>query len=61
MMEHALDASQAQKQLDDAIDGANLEALAQEILGSNEQAMSPPFDNRFFNHFVNSPNFTKRL
>ena len=40
---------------------SDLQKLSSLLVGADGISMAPTFDNRFFNHFVNSPNFNKRL
>ena len=43
------------------IENVDVAGLERSLLTRTKLAAPPPFDNRFFNQFVNSPNFTKRL
>jgi hypothetical protein len=49
------------RSIDDRISAADLDGLARDVLPGGEPTQASSFDNRFFNQFVNSPNFTKNI
>jgi hypothetical protein len=50
-----------QAEFDARLARVDLARLAAISGGGQANVSSPPFDNRFFNQFVNSPGFAKRL
>lgn len=47
-------------ELDVLLENIDLKKLS-ELCSAGSKEVLGPFDNRFFNQFVNNPNFTKRL
>jgi len=52
---------QCEETVDEKLQKVDLESLRRFAAAGEDASELSAFDNRFFNSFVNSPNFTKRL